>query len=167
MTGKYDWIWFNKENNLNTNDIVKRNKIDLNKRFISCLLMLFGMPDYIMKITVLKIFLMDFGTIDFFIKNKEKVLIIRVHPAEITGTVKSRQKVIDEINKKYKKLPNNIIIIPPESSDSTYKLIDISDCVLVHSTKAAIEAAYLKKRVVVAGEAWVKGKGFTIDPKIN
>ena len=166
MTGKYDWIWFNKENNLNTNDIIKRNKIDLNKKI------------YLMLTNVVwdarlhyenncfeNILEWIFGTIDFFIKNKEKVLIIRVHPAEITGTVKSRQKVIDEINKKYEKLPNNIIIIPPESSDSTYKLIDISDCVLVHSTKAAIEAAYLKKRVVVAGEAWVKGKGFTIDPK--
>ena len=166
MTGKYDWIWFNKENNLDTIDIVKRNKIELNKKI------------YLMLTNVVwdarlhyenncfeNILEWIFETIDFFIKNNQKILIIRIHPAEITGTVKSRQKVQDEIKKRYSFLPSNIIIIPPESSDSTYKLIEISNCVLVHSTKASIEAAYFKKRVVVAGEAWVKGKGFTIDPK--
>ena len=165
MTGKFDWIWFNKENNLDTNEIVKRNKIDLNKKvYLMLTNVVWDARLHYENNCFENILDWIFETIDFFIKNKNKVLIIRIHPAEITGTVKSRQKVMDEINKKYNNLPNNIIIIPPESSDSTYKLISISNCVLVHSTKAAIEAAYMKKRVIVAGEAWVKGKGFTIDP---
>jgi hypothetical protein len=34
---------------------------------------------------------------------------------------------------------------------------------VVFNTKAGIEAAYREKPVVVAGEAWIKHKGFTID----
>ena len=47
-------------------------------------------------------------TIDYY-KNKENIqLIIRVHPAEITGDVPSRQKVQDELRQYLKVLPSNI-----------------------------------------------------------
>jgi len=166
MTGKYDWIWFNKENNLNIDDIIKKNNININNNIFLLLTNVVWDARLHYKNNCFENILdWIFTSIDFFIKNRDKTLIIRIHPAEITGSVKSRQKVFDEIIKKYKNLPSNIIIIKPECSDSTYKLIELSNCVLVHSTKAAIEAAYFGKRVIVAGEAWIRNKGFTLDPK--
>jgi hypothetical protein len=165
MTGKYDWIWFNKENNLSTSNIINKNNINTNNNiFLLLTNVVWDARLHYTNNCFDNILEWIFTTIDFFIKNQNKTVIVRVHPAEITGSIKSRQKVFDEIMNKYKKLPSNIIIIKPESPDSTYKLMELSDCVLVHSTKASIEAAYFGKRVIVAGEAWIKNKGFTLDP---
>ena len=102
-------------------------------------------------------------TIDYY-KNRENVeLIIRVHPAEITGDVPSRQKVQDELRSIYKVFPSNIKIIPPSSTASTYILLENSNLVLIYNTKTGIEAAAMGKKVVVAGEAWIRNKGFSLD----
>ena len=85
-------------------------------------------------------------TIDYY-KNKENIqLIIRVHPAEITGDVPSRQKVQDELRSIYKVLPSNIKIIPPSSPASTYILLENSNLVLIYNTKTGIEAAAMGKK---------------------
>lgn len=106
-----------------------------------------------------------FFTIDFYINNPKKNLIVRIHPAEIYGSVPSNQKVFDEINKRYNALPENIIIIKPDEEISTYDLFDLTNNFLIYSTKTGIELAARGKNVVVCGEAWCKNKGFTIDPK--
>lgn len=103
-------------------------------------------------------------TIDYFIK-KNKKLMIRVHPAEKSGAIVSREQVVEQIFKKYEHIPQNIKIFDADSGIDTYKLIKISKIVLVHSTKASIEAAYFGKKVIVAGEAWIKNKGISYDPK--
>ena len=46
---------------------------------------------------------------------------------------------------------------------STYSLIDNADAVLIYSTKTGIEASAAGAPVIVAGEAWVRNKGFTRD----
>lgn len=164
-TGKYDWIWFNKENNFNLKDIYKKNNIDKSQKKILLLTNVIwdarlhydsnafdSMIDWVLK------------TIKFY-QSRPEQLIIRIHPAENTGAIPSRQKVKDEINKKFPYLSKNIKIIDADSHDSTYELIKISDLVLVHSTKASIEAAYMGKQVIVAGEAWIKNKEISYDPK--
>ena len=55
-------------------------------------------------------------SIEVFSKRTDIQLVIRIHPAEVTGTLPSRQLVEDEINKKFNKLPNNIFIVPPKNS---------------------------------------------------
>ena len=104
-----------------------------------------------------------FFTIDEFINNSDNALIIRIHPAEITGTVKSRQKISNEIFSRYKTLPENIYIIDAESSISSYEVATIIDYSLVYGTKFAIELAVQGIPVLVSGDCWAKGKGFTID----
>lgn len=106
-----------------------------------------------------------FFTIDHYKNNPKKNLIIRIHPAEIYGSVPSNQKVFDEIKNKYKEIPNNIFIIKPDEKLSTYDLFDLSQDYLIYSTKTGIELAALGKNVVACGEAWCKNKGFTIDPQ--
>ena len=39
-----------------------------------------------------------FETIDYFIKI-DKILVIRAHPAEISGTLPSKQKIYDELKR--------------------------------------------------------------------
>ena len=126
--------------------------------------MLFGMQNFITNQTRLKTCLIGLLKQSNSIKIKKDLqLIIRVHPAEITGDVPSRQKVEEELSKKYKKLPENIKIIPPSSSASTYSLIENSNLLLIYNTKTGIEAAAMGKKVVVAGEAWIRNKGFSWD----
>ena len=105
-------------------------------------------------------------TIRYFIENPDMGnLIIRVHPAEITGIVQSRDKALDRINDEFSRLPDNIIIYDSTSKVSTYDLIDESDAVIVYNTKASIEAAAMKKPVIVAGDAWIKSLSFSLNPE--
>lgn len=105
-------------------------------------------------------------TIQFWIDHKKQgILCIRIHPAEVTGYVQSKQKVADEISKKFPNLPENIIVIPPEDTTSTYDLVDRSQYVSAYSTKATIEVAMLGKPILVCGDAWIRNKGISTDPK--
>ena len=104
-----------------------------------------------------------FHTIDFFKQSDNLQLLIRIHPAEVLGTVPSNQKVYDEIIKKYNHIPPNIRVILPSDKTCTYSAMKLCDCVLVYGTKTAVELSSLGQRVVIAGESWARGKGFTKD----
>jgi len=90
-------------------------------------------------------------------------LVIRIHPAEIRGMVISRQKVADELKKTFPQLPRNVFILPPENQASTYALCEKANAVIIYNTKTGVEVAAAGVPVIVAGEAWVRGKGFTTD----
>jgi hypothetical protein len=102
-------------------------------------------------------------TIKYFELRPHLQLIIRVHPAELTGTIPTKQPVIDEIKFFYNSLPKNVFIIPPESRISTYSVISNCDSVIIYGTKMGVELSALGIPVIVAGEAWVRGKGITYD----
>jgi hypothetical protein len=90
-------------------------------------------------------------------------LVIRVHPAEVRGGVPSRQKAADEIRAAFPSLPRNVFILDPENQASTYALCENANAVIIFNTKAGVEMASMGVPVIVAGEAWVRGKGFAID----
>ena len=102
-------------------------------------------------------------TIDHFANRTDIDLLVRIHPAEVLGTVPSRQPVLDEIFTRWPSLPKHIHIIPPDDESNTYKLMTACDAVLVYGTKMSIELSCLGIPVIVAGEAWARGKGFTTD----
>lgn len=102
-------------------------------------------------------------TIDHFSRRPDVELIIRVHPAEVLGTVKSRQRVEEEIRSRWRELPANIHVVGPDDPKNTYTLMGACDTVLVYGTKMAIELPCWGIPVVIAGEAWARGKGFTTD----
>lgn len=102
-------------------------------------------------------------TIDYFAKRPELQLIIRIHPAEIRGFLKSRQLMAEEIRKRFPALPKNVFVIPPESQYSTYALMGACDSVLIYGTKTGVELASMGIPVIVAGEAWIRNKGVTRD----
>ena len=102
-------------------------------------------------------------TIDYFKGRPDLQLLLRVHPAEVRGTSPSRQPLLDEIHKRFPDLPPNVFVIPPESPVSTYAAMELCDSVLIYGTKTGVELTAVGIPVVVAGEAWIKNKGLTLD----
>ena len=54
-------------------------------------------------------------------------------------------------------------IILPESSVSTYQAMKLCDTAIIYGTKMGVELTSMGIPVVVCGEAWIRGKGLTID----
>jgi hypothetical protein len=104
-------------------------------------------------------------TIDWFCKNPNLNLVVRIHPAEVTGRIKSQDRVIDLITKRFPSLPENIVIVEPSDRISTYRLMDKCDLALIYGTKTGVELAAKGKTVITAGDAWIKNKGISLDPK--
>ena len=104
-----------------------------------------------------------FFTIEHILGRTDVELLIRVHPAEVLGTVPSRQRVVDEIRSRWPTLPDHIHVVAPDDPKNTYALMSACDTVLVYGTKMAIELPCWGIPVVIAGEAWARGKGFTTD----
>ena len=102
-------------------------------------------------------------TIEYFAARPDLQLLLRVHPAEIRGTSRSRQPLADEIARRFPVLPPNVWVIPPESPISTYAAMELCDSVLIYGTKMGVELTAVGIPVVVAGEAWIKNKGLTLD----
>jgi hypothetical protein len=102
-------------------------------------------------------------TLHYFAQRPDLQLIVRVHPAEITGTIPSRQPIIPEIHKVFPVLPSNIRIIPPDSPISTYVVAMQSNAAIIYGTKTGVELSSMGLPIVVAGEAWIRGKGITMD----
>lgn len=102
-------------------------------------------------------------TIRYFSARRGLQLIIRVHPAELTGLIPTRQPIVDEIRREFPVLPPNVFVIPPESEISTYAAMMTCDSVIIYGTKTGVELSCMGIPVIVAGEAWIRGKGITID----
>ena len=101
-----------------------------------------------------------------WVRSREDIqLVIRIHPAEIRGTLPSRQKVADLLRQRIPRLPSNVTVLPPDHPTSSYALAAKSDAVLVFGSKAAIEFAAAGIEVVTVGDAWTRGKGLTRDPQ--
>jgi hypothetical protein len=104
-----------------------------------------------------------FHTIEFFKKNPNMQLVIRVHPAEVMSDRKAKQKIADEIYKKFKNLPNNIIIVPPEDPISSYTIFDNCNSVLIYASKIGIELCAAGIPVIVVGPGQIKNKKIAYD----
>jgi hypothetical protein len=102
-------------------------------------------------------------SIRWFINHPELQLVIRVHPAEVTGTLPSRQLVVEEIRNEFGDLPGNIFVVGPENNISTYILAEDCNSAIIYGTKTGVELAAKGIPVIVAGEAWIRNKGVTID----
>jgi hypothetical protein len=102
-------------------------------------------------------------TCRYFETRRDLQLLIRVHPAEISGFPPSRQPVLGELQKAVPQLPANIIVVPPESELSTYALMSLCNSVIIYGTKTGVELTSRGIPVIVAGEAWIRNKGLTCD----
>jgi hypothetical protein len=102
-------------------------------------------------------------TIEYFARRPDLQLLLRIHPGEVRGTAPSRQPLAAELARRFPNLPPNVFIIGPESPVSTYAVMELCDSVLIYGTKMGVELTAVGIPVVVAGEAWIKNKGLTLD----
>ncbi len=163
-SGTKDWIWFHERPQMDVAAIEREIGIDLSRPTIGMLTNVAwdaqlhypanafrDMHEWILK------------SIRYFAGRPDLQLVIRIHPAEIHGGLPSRQLVADEIRRVYPALPRNVRVIPPESRASTYAVLERCNAAIIYGTKMGVELAATGTPVIVAGEAWVRGKGFTYD----
>ena len=102
-------------------------------------------------------------TCEYFATRPELQLLVRVHPAEISGFPPSRRPILAELRKRLPVLPPNVIVVPPESDMSTYALMSLCNAAIIYGTKTGVELTSVGIPVIVAGEAWIRNKGITYD----
>ena len=62
-----------------------------------------------------------------------------------------------------RRCPRNVFLISAQSQVSTYALCEHSDSAIIYGTKTGVELSAFGIPVVVAGEAWIRNKGLTMD----
>lgn len=162
--GTDDWIWFHESPEEDVDKIGKELGIDFSKPTIALLTSVMwdaqlhyvsnafpSMLDWVIK------------TIRYFAGRPDLQLVIRIHPAEVRGMIPSRQRIADEIEREFPQLPANVFIVRPENSVSTYALVQQCKSTIIYNTKTGIEIASMGLPVIVAGEAWIRNKGFSVD----
>lgn len=103
------------------------------------------------------------NTIRYFESRPDLQLLIRVHPGELKGWVISRQLAVNEIKRTFPTIPSNVFVIPPDSHINTYAAMMPCNAILIYATSAGLELASMGFPVIVAGEAWIKNRGFSVD----
>jgi len=165
-TGAEDWISFSRAPETALDLISKQTGIDFSKPSIGLLTnVMWDAQLHYPQNAFADMWDWLVTTIKYFAARPELQLIIRVHPAELRGHIKSRQPVASEIRNELGALPPNIHVIPPESPVSTYAVMTQCDSVLIYGTKTGVELTSLGVPVIVAGEAWIRNKGITIDAR--
>jgi hypothetical protein len=163
-TGAEDWISFNRTPRGELDVISRETGIDFSKPSIGLLTnVMWDAQLHYPQNAFRDMWEWLVTTIRYFEQRPELQLIIRVHPAELRGHIQSRQPVAVEIAREFGRIPKNVYIIPPESDLSTYAVMLQCDSVLIYGTKTGVELTSLGVPVVVAGEAWIRNKGITID----
>ena len=162
--GKQDWISFNREPDAMSLEAVAKMGVDFAKPVIGLLTNVawdaqlhYGATPFEDMMTWLV------ETIRYFAQRPDLQLLVRIHPAEVKGYNKSRQPALAEIQRAFPTLPANVFVIPPESTISTYDTMERCNAVIIYATKTGIELAARGVPVIVAGEAWIKNKGFALD----
>lgn len=163
-SGTRDWIWFHEKPDEDFAAYAREVGLDLQKPMIGMLTnVMWDAQLHYPTNAFPNMLAWVLQTIEYFKARPEIQLVIRVHPAEIRGTARSRQPLMDEIEGAYPQLPPNVFIIPPESQVSTYAAVAPCDTVLIYGTKTGVELTSMGIPTVVGGEAWIRGKGITLD----
>lgn len=164
-SGKFDWLTIITENSdTEPSEVAKEIGLDPNKPTIGLLTNVIWDAQIAYEGVAFKDQLEWLvNTVEYFKKRPDLQLLIRVHPAEVKCWIESRQHAVDEIEKRCGKLTPNIFVIRPESKINTYKAMFNCNAVLVYGTTAGLEMACMRLPVIVAGQAWIRNKGISVD----
>jgi len=162
--GLFDWIVFHRPTTQDVDSIARQLGIDRSKPVIGMLTNVSwdaqlhypanafpNMLEWVVQ------------TCEYFATRPDLQLLMRVHPAEISGFPPSRQPILGELRRRLPALSSNIIIVPPESGISTYAVMSLCNSAIIYGTKMGVELTSVGIPVIVAGEAWIRNKGLTED----
>jgi len=162
--GVFDWIVFHRPNRQSPKDVAERLGLDTSRPIVGLLTNVSwdaqlhypanAFPDMLEWLV---------ATCRYFAGRPDLHLVIRVHPAEISGFPPSRQPILRELRRRLPDLASNITVVPPESDVSTYSLMALCNAAIIYGTKTGVELASVGIPVIVAGEAWIRNKGITRD----
>jgi hypothetical protein len=162
--GLFDWIVFHRARRQDAGEIATRIGLDRSRPAIGLLTNVTwdaqlhypsnAFPDIVEWLV---------QTCEYFATRPDLQLLIRVHPAEISGFPPSRQPILEELRKRLPALASNIIVVPPESDMSTYALMSLCNAAIIYGTKMGVELTSVGLPVIAAGEAWIRNKGLTHD----
>ena len=162
--GTQDWIWFHEKPEEDLSAIAAELGVDFSRPCIGMLTNVMWDAQLHYRANAFPNMLAwILQTIRYFEGRPDLQLLIRVHPAEVRGTLPSRQPLVAEINRVFPVLPKNIIVIPPESQVSTYAAMAQCDSVIIYGTKTGVELTSMGIPTIVAGEAWIRNKSITKD----
>lgn len=102
-------------------------------------------------------------TVRWFAARPDRQLVVRCHPGEVMNNPRAQDRLDDAIRSAFPVLPCNVRIVAPENELNSYSIAAISRGVMIFNTKMGMELSARGMPVVVAGDAWVRGKGFTRD----
>lgn len=163
-SGAQDWITYSDKPLLDLRQITKEIGVDFGKPCIGLLTnVMWDAQLYYPSCAYPNMLEWIHDTIRHFASRKDLQLLIRVHPAELKNPNRTRQTVVEEIKRVFPELPPNVFIIPPESEVSTYAAMMGCNAAIIYGTKTAVELASFGVPIIVAGEAWIRNKGITID----
>jgi hypothetical protein len=158
-SGENDWISFNRNPDVNGKKFLELRGIDPNKPLIGLLTnvawdaqlhypsnIFASMAEWLIE------------TVRYFAKRPDLQLVIRAHPAEVTGLMPARETARD-ILAGMGPLPRNVFFVGPEDPSSTYMISALCKACIIYATKTGIELLTMGIPVVAAGEAWIRGKG--------
>lgn len=160
-TGKDDWVQFQSSENKIKNTIFNNN----NETYFLATNVTWDAQLHFKQNFFKDMEQFIFFTINYFIDHPSKNLIIRCHPGELLSQVPSSEFIGELIHQKYNKLPENIRVFKSSSDINSYELASLSDAAIVYASKMSIELSCAAKPVICCGEAWIKDKGITFDPK--
>ena len=158
-----DWIWFNRAQDASRDEITAKLGLDARPIVLALTSVVWDACLHYESNAFASMADWMIDTIAYFEARPDLQLVVRIHPAEMSGFVKSRARMSDIIANAFAELPQNVTIVSAEDPLSTYSLIDEANAVIVYSTKTGIEASAQGLPVIVAGEAWIRNKGFSYD----
>lgn len=162
--GTQDWIWFHDRPNEDIERIGQEIGVDFSRPSVGLLTNVMWDAQLHYPANAFPNMLeWVLSTIEWFARRPDLQLIIRAHPAELRGSLVSRQPIVAEIRRRFPALPPNVFVIGPESQVSTYAVMARCNAVLIYGTKTGVELASIGIPVIVAGEAWIRNKGLTLD----
>jgi len=163
-TGSNDWIFFQRKPEFDFYSFSASRGLNANKPLIGLLTNVFWdaqlhYPES--SFSSMREWLVE--TVRYFGERKDLQLVIRVHPAEVTGAMPARETALSILDEEFDKLPDNVFVVGPKETISTYILASHCKACLIYATKAGIELLSMGIPVIAAGEAWVKGKQMALD----
>jgi hypothetical protein len=99
--------------------------------------------------------------VELFAQTPDYDLVIRIHPAEVTGFHPAALSAESFLRRR--PVPPNVRIISASDKTSSYDLARHCIASIVYNTKLGIELPPMSIPVIVAGDCWIRGKGFSYD----